>query len=365
MKKTLKALSLIILLYIVFSLVYLQSTNISFNDNQAKISNLYCKLFKKEQPNTPVIFIPGIKGSTLNKNGTQVWLTLKQELFNTKPFIYSENDNIVADGVYTRSVILPYIYEYKPYYYTSAQLACSSNSYFYYYDWRGNPIQNAKNLENLIDRVTHETNQKPTLIGHSMGGLLTQYVIIDKPDSIKKAIYISAPFEPGIDFMLDILNGSETGLNKTILNKTANISQYSSFTLLPHKGNQLYKNQDLLDIKTWENGLYKELNIENTSIDQIREKIQTANDFHSILDKPVTNLPESLYIYSDCIDTPYQIENDKISNKPGDGRVAAISAIPRNINVSKHETYTSCLAHDAQLNNPDIYKKIIDFTNQN
>lgn len=357
-------ISILVFLIITLSLVifYLKTTNITYKDNKGHISKLYCKLFKKGDIEKPVIFIPGIKGSRLQENDKDTWLTLPQVLKNTDPFIYNKTNK--ATGILDRIVIIPYIYEYSPYYLISSQFSCNNNSYLFSYDWRSEPTENVEKLKNLVLNVTHETGNKPTIIAHSMGGLITRYLEIQNSDLIEKIAYISTPFQPGISFFKDLSQGSETGLNKTINNKQAIQSYYSSYTLLPHFNQKLYEKNSLLSEDFWKSTLFKELNISNQEQNEIIIKLQKANDYHKVIDQARLSKKNNLYITSTCKNTLYSVEHRKEFHKPGDGRVTAESAIPQDYNPETEKIIDQCSDHDQQLNNTFIYKKLQEFVNQ-
>jgi hypothetical protein len=177
-----------------YYLATLSSDSRSYNeqlDNKGHISSVYCKLFKKTSIDKAVIFIPGIKGSRLEDNQKQSWLTTAQLLQNTEPFIYKQP--LHAIGILDRIVIIPYIYEYRAYYLISSQFSCNNSTYLFSYDWRSKPEENAEKLEEFIIKVTRETNQKPIIIAHSMGGLITRYIEEKNPAIIEKIAYISTP----------------------------------------------------------------------------------------------------------------------------------------------------------------------------
>jgi hypothetical protein len=362
MKKYLKIFILITIILILSNVIYLKTTKISYKDNKGHISPLYCKLFKKTSIDKAVIFIPGIKGSRLEDNQKQSWLTTAQLLQNTEPFIYKQP--LHAIGILDRIVIIPYIYEYRAYYLISSQFSCNNSTYLFSYDWRSKPEENAEKLEEFIIKVTRETNQKPIIIAHSMGGLITRYIEEKNPAIIEKIAYISTPFKPGISFFNDITKGSETGLNKTINNAEAVRSYYSSFTLLPHKSQLLYEKNSLLSEDFWKNTLFKNLKISESEQVQILDKIQKANQFHEFIDKPRSEVKNNLYINSTCKNTEYSVEQQKEFHVPGDGRVTAEASIPNDFDQNIEKIFTHCSAHDQQLNDPIIYDKLVEFINK-
>ncbi|MBI3632728.1 MAG: hypothetical protein HY226_00390 [Candidatus Vogelbacteria bacterium] len=155
----------------ILDIFYYRFTRVSFDNYRGKANNLYCKLVaSKDLPTSPVIFVPGIKGSVLEQNGETVWLTVQEALFGNKQLDYQINDSVKVTGILTRIGVVPYLLEYSSYQNIAAQLACSPQSYFFYYDWRDYPDTNSQEFGKLVERVIKETGKKPSVVAHSMGG---------------------------------------------------------------------------------------------------------------------------------------------------------------------------------------------------
>ena len=70
-----KIFSAVIITLIILDILYYRFTTITFENYRGKINSLYCKLTApKGLPAGPIIFVPGIKGSTLKKNDKTLWL---------------------------------------------------------------------------------------------------------------------------------------------------------------------------------------------------------------------------------------------------------------------------------------------------
>jgi pimeloyl-ACP methyl ester carboxylesterase len=358
-------LLVLIALVIIFALliVYNRLTNISFADNRAHVSAAYCKLSGSPTIERPVIFIPGTKGSTLQDSSGNVWLNLRQIFPGDTPLLYdSANDHVAASGILTRVSLIPKLAEYRSYFGISVALACSPKAYFYYYDWRKNPADNVPGLGQLVERVRQETGEKPSIIAHSMGGLITHYYMKEHADEIDKVAYVGVPFGSGLSFLEDIDNGSPVGLNRTLLSAQALFSHPGSFALLPHQGTKLYKGLDLMEVGTWkENELSAYKN--GFSDDHLLEQnLQKAKDFFAVLDQPKPMANEFLFIVGNCQDTLAEIgiDNSKIF-KPGDGRVLAEAALPIEQEQLNKKVITFCTRHDQQLNDKEIIKRVLQF----
>jgi pimeloyl-ACP methyl ester carboxylesterase len=260
-------------------------------------------------------------------------------------------------------VIVPVAFEYRPYYLIASQLACSPKAYTFGYDWRRLPQENAEDLGNLVNRVSKETGEKPSIIGHSMGGLITHYYLKNHAAAVDKVVYVGVPFQPGIGFLDDLNNGSSVGLNKTILSKKAVFSHPSSFALLPHKGQKLYEEQDLMDVETWKKNQLSVFKDFQPDIGAFTHTLQQIQNFHAQLDSPTRLDNQFLFVVSDCTQTPHSQTDGIIGKEPGDGRVSKSSSFPVEFDNLDKEVFNSCAAHDQQLNTKEILTKIFEFLN--
>ncbi len=346
------------------SAVYFFATRVTFKEQKGRVSALYCKLIGSGSSSIrPVIFIPGVKGSLLEQDGKRVWLGLWHTLFKTSPFFFDPSESPVTPvGIFTRLAFLPGILEYAPYQRISAHLACHPNAYFFTYDWRRNPADHLPALHELVERVQKETGQKPSIIAHSMGGLVTHSYLKMYANTVDKVVYVGVPFQPGVGFIEDLEKGSNVGLNKTILSKEAVFSQPSTFSLLPHKGQRLYKGQDLMVVETWTQnrlGVFRE----GSDLEaQLQQRLSDAVAFQTVLDTP-TPLPHSfLFVVGNCQSTIYALQGDgSYSYVPGDGRVPEQAMYPLDYDQLQKETFMSCATHDQQMNDSEILDRIWQF----
>lgn len=359
-----KIIFFILAVLVLASLFHTAITNVQFTNNKAHISKIYCALFGSQKNfQTPVIFIPGTKGSTLAQENDGVWLTSSQLLGDTTPLIFEKNDGFIGvDGILTRLTLIPGIISYAPYQYISAQLACAPESYFFYYDWRKNPADHVALLSALVDRVHIETGKKPSIIAHSMGGLIAHYYLKENSAKINKVVYISVPFAPGLSFLEDINQGSRVGLNKTILSKEALFSQPGSFALLPHAGDKLYKEQSLFDASVWQENHLSVFQNGGVLEEDFTQVLSGIESFHQGLDMPVQMPNQFLIVAGDCIPTLHSINNDGTKNfKPGDGRVVADGSYPVEFADLSTQMFRACVTHDKQMNDEALVGKVFEF----
>lgn len=346
------------------SVGYSLATRVTFRGQQAHISALYCRLLRQDRRLTkPVIFIPGTKGSLLSQAGTSVWIRLSQIIRNTPPFLFQEEEQTVTPtGILTRLALIPGLIEYAPYQRVSAVLACSPHSYFFAYDWRKSPLDNAPLLGELVLRIERETGQKPSLIAHSMGGLVAHTYLKTDATHVDNVVYASVPFQPGIGFLTDLDQGAPTGLNRTLLSKEAVFSHPGSFALLPHAGQHLYKGQDLMDLQTWKKASLSIFRDGPVDEQAFQTTLAKTVAFQRVIDAPTPLLNKFLFIVGTCQRVITEIHADgSIVAVPGDGRVAEASAYPLEKDFLQKEIFVSCEGHDTQFNDTDALDRIFTF----
>ena len=359
-----KIFLLLIICSILFLLVYNIVTKIRFENYRGKIGSMYCRFAAtKNLPVDPIIFIPGIKGSTLEKDGQTIWLKLSQAIFSESSLEYTGVSDTKATGIFTGLTVIPFLLEYKPYYKISEDLSCTPNSYFFYYDWRDYPDTNSRLFGELVERVMKETGKKPSIIAHSMGGLIAHGYIKEHPENIDRVVYVSVPFQPGVGYFDDVNEGISTGLNKKLLSKEVLFSHPASYLLMPHKGSGKYAGKELMEAKIWSDNKFSIFKDSTTDLDNFQQTLDKVASYHARLDNPKTLSNKFLFVVGKCHPTVLTINTDgKRSYVPGDGRVSEVSAYPVD-NLTNKKVETFCQTHDQQMNDMGIIKSIFKFLN--
>ncbi len=351
-------------LLVLAAIIYTHLTRVTFLNQRGHVSPLYCLFLRPTTSlSKPIIFIPGLKGSMLAPSGKSVWLQISHVLFRSPSLLFHAGDApFEPTGILTRLALIPGLIEYAPYQRISALLACHPNAYFFSYDWRLNPIEHIEPLAQLVARVQQETGQKPSIVAHSMGGLLTHAYIKQHPTTIDRVAYIGVPFQPGPGFVPDLEHGSPIGWNKTLLSKEVVFSHPSSFVLLPHKGQQLYKHKDLMDETTWKSerlSVFREGVIDESAF---QKALTDARAFHAIIDAPIPLSHHFLFVVGNCQQAVKTIEDDgSIIFSPGDGRVLETASYPIEKDLLQKEIFTSCATHDEQMNDKTVVDRIMRF----
>lgn len=355
MKWILIILIILIILWIAHSFTTVRTTN-----NRLSISTLYCKIAGPTATITqPVIIVPGILGSILEQNGHTQWLTLRH-LFPSKPLTYTD-ELFDAPRILDRITIIPFLFEYRPYYRIAAQAACLPNAYAFSYDWRAYPDDNAKRFEKLVDRVIAETGMKPSVVAHSMGGLIAHAVVKEHPEKFNKIVYVTVPFDPGIGYMDDLNTGVPVGLNKTIRSKEVIFSNPSSFLLLPHKGTKRFRDKDMAQAKNWQEERWSIFADRSVDLPTFQKTLDRVTAYHERLDRSTIIQNPTLFVVGNCHDTVFTEGADHTRTYvKGDGRVSEQSVFPKDTFTTK-QILNTCVTHTKQLNDTGIVTSILEF----
>jgi pimeloyl-ACP methyl ester carboxylesterase len=287
-------------------------------------------------------------------------------LFSSAPLTYEADDGVKATGLLTRLTIIPLLFSYRPYQRISAQLACAKHAYFYSYDWRAYPQDNAYALGALVERVITETGKQPSIATHSMGGLVTHGYLktqASRASHVNKIIYISVPFDPGINYFDDVNHGAPVGLNKDILSPQALITHPGSFLLLPHHGSEKYGGIELMDPDVWQEQRYGAFRDGDADLANLHKIIAKLRTYHDILDTPKTITNPVRIIIGECYPTVHLVDSKGARQyHPGDGRVAKASAYPKDDLTNLSEA-SYCVKHDSQLDHKEIVEEVFRYLN--
>lgn len=133
----------------------------------------------------------------------------------------------------------------------------------YGYDWRLSPHILARKLKTFLEGLGCNKPDKDgkiegaTVIAHSLGGLITRYVVNQRPELFKGVIYAGTP-QACINILGPLRNGDEVLLSSKVLTAQVNFSLRTSFLLLPTHGKGFFdKNTgegiplDFFDVEQW------------------------------------------------------------------------------------------------------------------
>lgn len=191
----------------------------------------------KEQ--CPVIFIPGVMGSSLYSGSQKIWSPGVMELFH--PFFYLNdrmkkensltvhNDTRDENGVrhpIDQALLAKGSREYgtQDTYeklidglvegFTDENGVCSRSIYFFSYDFRQSSMETAKKLNAYILRILreHPEQSRVDIVAHSMGGLVTSaYVSAYGAKQVRRIITAATPYEGAPKLLYSVLTTDVTG----------------------------------------------------------------------------------------------------------------------------------------------------------
>ncbi|ODV96431.1 hypothetical protein PACTADRAFT_49781 [Pachysolen tannophilus NRRL Y-2460] len=128
------------------------------------------------------------------------------------------------------------------------------------YDWRLSSHINAAKLGKLLKEIYDKNGKRGSIvISHSMGGLISHYVLNENPELFRSLIYVGVPSEcPNV--LGPIRFGDDVLLSDKILTAEVNFMMRSSFVFLPLHGElfvKKYSNEkfilDFFDVNNWIN----------------------------------------------------------------------------------------------------------------
>jgi pimeloyl-ACP methyl ester carboxylesterase len=340
----------------------------------------------------PVVFVPGIKGSILKDNeGTIRWLNATQALgFSTPDLrLMEESKDLIENGAISRVTAIPRVVDvdlYGPWLETMSQQE-GIEFYVFSYDWRKDNLNTRDRLISFLEEIGKRYKNKPVLIGHSMGGMLSFSTVNQNPKLVKKVVFVGVPFRGGIGYMKDLYAGNATGFNSKIQGPCM-IAKYESvygfFPRLNTKDSQgLVLDEDGLPIpvdffkeSTWKEhsfGFYgqkcKETDIPNPlDFQNILTRAKLFRDSLDIKPQLLQSQPDTLLVNARNRPTRKAFRKDLSANRwdmeivareEGDGSVLLEHSLPQPGLV--FETLPTELEHSVMLNDLGIQKRLIEF----
>jgi pimeloyl-ACP methyl ester carboxylesterase len=193
---------------------------------------------------SPLVFIPGIKGSVLSDAQNVVhWFTFSQALGLASPELrlplkwheqVQERDGLIATKVLSavgwHGVYAPFL-----------NWAARSGRRFrvFPYDWRRDNLESTDEFLKFLEKVSNENGgDRVQVAAHSMGGLITFVALNRRPELFQSVLFAGVPFGPSINFLEDMHAGTSNGLNKRILNPEVMFTLTSPYSLFPTDPNQ-------------------------------------------------------------------------------------------------------------------------------
>jgi pSer/pThr/pTyr-binding forkhead associated (FHA) protein len=129
----------------------------------------------------PVVFVPGLMGSELWLGNERVWPNVKVMFKNPEMYRYPSPVPLEPRGIVDQVVIVPNLIKLDQYNrlgdYLTEDLGYERGKDFFEfaYDWRQDVRISARQLGQLVEAIP--TSQPVTLIGHSLGTMVSRYYV--------------------------------------------------------------------------------------------------------------------------------------------------------------------------------------------
>lgn len=326
-----------------------------------------------------IIFIPGFKGSVLvDQDDSRIWPNFWRAQFdhttslgNHLPDLnFFNSKRYKSKGVVESVDVIPGVFRLPVYgnflRLLEKQLPEDTELIRFHYDWRQDLMVTIPRLKSLIDRIKSEKNGEIDIVCHSLGGIITSYILhLYSYPVIRHAFFVAVPFQGALKSVLDFMNGTSFGWNNRLLSPQALATFASLYYLLP-RYEEASPGYSLWDIETWKQFKIGALMLENNKQreDFLARQLSRVNDFFSRLEAAgaICGAHKITTLYNCTNNTPYQIDlehNRKITNSSGDGSVPKISlGLPAYFQGLPHDSYQIDKLHAKSFNSAKLLKII-------
>jgi pimeloyl-ACP methyl ester carboxylesterase len=310
------------------------------------------------KPYRPLVFVPGILGSILERDGKILWGE-QGSLFGFSellmPIDEKTKTTVKATGIVKSIAVLGAfkIHQYDGLYETLKEIGYTEgeNLFSFYYDWRKSNFSSAEDLARFIESK-QALNGEFDIVTHSMGGLVTRIYIHNQSSAIRvrTLLNLAVPFQGSLSVLqtlekgwgkpANLLAGGLPKIREVVL------SFPSMYELLPRYGTCcIYgvpgagREFDILSEEFWQR--YEGL--PNTFKDAdgqrfIAAQLRNARNLQAIVASPLPSVISERSIVGDLQDTVSRVYFDADSRaskvwqeERGDGTVVLMSAANGNI----------------------------------
>lgn len=333
------------------------------------------------KPSRPIIFIPGIFGSELSKNGEKLWGG-PWSLNNLHRLTIISGPRKPDDAIEAKEVIrrvnlfgvfklAEYAKTLYPILKEEGYSQEDGNLFVFPYDWRLSNFDTATKLQEFMNSPALNGKQVD-MIAHSMGGLVAEIYIkkLDGAKRVKRLVDLAVPFRGSVDTLRTLTHGWGTIQNRSAggldVIRTFALSMPSFYELLPEYRNCciLGREQDsdrkpfnVLDANGWSQMRWLE-NSAALSTEGINEALHRAAEIRALAKQPYPSSVKVFYIAGAGIDTVAQFYVDRATKTissykfgtdryQGDGTVIEDSASNGDIS----QAFVSFAEHQTVFNN--------------
>lgn len=157
----------------------------------------------------PLIFVPGIMGSSLFKKGSSepIWPTMGWgDKGRFKPKSLKALASITDKETSQNEPLFPLVYSELLRYFENMGYILGQNFWIFPYDWTQSNRTSGRRLEQFIQDIlsTHPQWRQVDVVNHSMGGIVTRAAAKLYSAPIRRTIYITSPHfgSPKVFFIL-------------------------------------------------------------------------------------------------------------------------------------------------------------------
>ena len=328
---------------------------------------------------TPIVFVPGIKGSALaDSEGDTAFLTRAEALGFATPSLAlplrfigdrQASDGRSAPGILRELFLVPKLIGeriYGPW--LDALRASGRPVYLFAYDWRRDNLETLDTLSRFVNEVRRLHDTPVQLIGHSMGGMLSIALIARGSQDVASLTTVGSPLQGGVGFLPDLHTGASIGRNGKLLAPEVLAtfpSVYGFFSSTPGDGTD-DPTLDWFDPEAWHShhlGPYADGRTMPDGFDAFfATALAHAHDFRRLVDsEPELFIPLTV-VAGDGVATLDTVRHSSTGwsfdtpRVPGDGRVPAERARPAHL---QHRLITSKAEHSALLNDPIVIQALL------
>lgn len=327
---------------------------------------------------TPIVFVPGIKGSAIaDDENDLVYLTHTEVIgYNTPDLalpLRLDGDKQGTDhkwpvGILRELYLVPALVGediYGPW--LDALKKLDRPVYLFAYDWRRDNLETLDQLEKLVATVRERHGKPVEVIGHSMGGMLGLALLTRGKSELAHVTMAGSPLQGGVGFLPDLHDGVPVGMNDKLLSPEVLSTFPSVFCFFPSKpGTDIaIADFDYYSPESWRTaklGPYK--TERSTDFDNLFAwSLKRAKAFRDLVElEPDTTVPLTV-VASDGVPTlssagyaDRTIDFASTPREPGDGRVPRGRATPKRL---QYELVTSKVEHAALLNDPKVIDALL------
>ncbi len=296
----------------------------------------------EKQGDSLIVILPGMMGSVLENAGEKdpgvIWVNFRALMKGHMAYMQLSPDgkSDLTPGVSIRAPRPLWLAYSKMY----MRLRHDFDVCCFSYDWRRSSRDNALLLKDFIDyQLASSPHDKVTLVGHSMGGLVSMHYLNSEPahaeQSVQRLITLGTPFRGAMEAVpiLSQANSAKMRLAAR-LNKNNNplevlLSMPSIYELLPAP-NTLYPDWDPVpELDIWDAAVWQELGIPFSE-----KHLEHAKESHRLIVEADPQIPVFTVIGTNY-NTPVRLLGKMLTGElltvqtgeeGGDGTVEVLSA---------------------------------------